>query len=298
MKIETTQIHLSDNQHSAIHRFRSADSQKPVFLLHGSIEDARVFYSKSGKGFAPFLAKHGFDVFAPDMAGRGNSEPRVSSGFRHSHADVINRDIPKYIEHIRQFYPDAPICMGAHSWGGVMILAWYVRYGSSENPGPMVFFGTKRHIATISLRRFLWVDVMWNAVGEITTAIRGYLPAKALKMGSQNEPAKLFRETKKWVYSKRWLDFNTDEDIAARLADLNLPPILYFAGANDKVLGHPADVKRLIGETGSKNAEFVLLSRANGYKIDYGHIDMLTSKHARSEQFVKAVEHFDITQEE
>ena len=48
------------------------DANAPALLLiPGSIENGHIFYSKSGKGFAPWMAERGFDVFVADLRGRG-----------------------------------------------------------------------------------------------------------------------------------------------------------------------------------------------------------------------------------
>jgi predicted alpha/beta hydrolase len=269
-----------------MHRFSPENGKGiPVLLIHGSIEDSRIFYSKSGKGLAPYLAQSGFDVFVPDLPGKGKSKPLVKKGFHHSQQDFIDSDFNDYVDHIRSFHPEEKIRVGAHSWGGVLILAWYAKYGSLENFGPMVFFGAKRRVATVSLKRFFMIDLMWMLVGQISTALLGYLPAKRLKMGSDNEPASFYRQTNRWVYSKDWRDLKTGEDLARKLREKNLPPILYFAGIKDTVLGNPKDVRRLMNETGGDNASFLLLSKENGNAVNYGHINMLTSSACREDHF-------------
>ena len=52
----------------------------PVFLVHGAIENGRIFYSDNGKGFAPYLQKQGFDVYVLDLRGRGKSLPTLRKG--------------------------------------------------------------------------------------------------------------------------------------------------------------------------------------------------------------------------
>ena len=48
-----------------------ADCAYPVLMLHGAIENSRIFYNEKGRGLGCFLADRGFDVTCADFAGRG-----------------------------------------------------------------------------------------------------------------------------------------------------------------------------------------------------------------------------------
>jgi len=61
-----------------IKRFYANANGAPVLMIHGSVENGKIFYSSSGKGFAPYLAKKGYDVFVVDLRGRGQSKPLVN----------------------------------------------------------------------------------------------------------------------------------------------------------------------------------------------------------------------------
>ncbi len=280
-----THLDFRDGVSAAVHRFVQSGEGIPVLLIHGSIEDSRIFYSKNGKGLAPFLASHGFDVFVPDLLGRGASRPLASRNFKHRQRDTIDIELGMYVAHIKSIYPDVPIRLGAHSWGGVLLLAWLAKYGKESNVGPAVFFASKRRISVLSLQRFFMLDIMWTLVGSIATLFTGYLPAKAMGMGSENEPYGMYFDVTGWVYTRSWKDPQTGFDFTKALKEIELPPVLYLAGIKDKVLGHPIDVQHLQNEAGGKNSAYLLLSKHLGNLRNYGHIDILTAKECRFDHF-------------
>ena len=69
-------IPITDTDTLFVRRFRvEGKAIGNVFLLHGSIENGRIFYSENNKGLAPFLARNGYDVYVGDLRGRGKSKP-------------------------------------------------------------------------------------------------------------------------------------------------------------------------------------------------------------------------------
>lgn len=287
IKKETFHIDLGGGLHSAVHRFNGGGA--PVLMIHGSIEDSKIFHSRSGKGFAPFLAKAGYDVFAPDLAGKGASRPKIARGFDHSQRDFLERDLNLYAEAIRRIHPEAPLRAAAHSWGGVLLLAWMARFAKDIPLGPAVFFASKRRISVMGARRLFMVDAVWSLAGIAATEVKGYLPAKSMGMGSENEPSTFYKQVNRWVYSKAWKDPVDGFDYGKALRNTVLPPVLYFAGKADKVLGHPKDVRRLAEETGAENSKFVLLGKHTGNLRDYGHIDLLTARECPEDHFPAAL---------
>lgn len=271
-------------------RFSQNHQGPPVFLVHGSIENGRIFYSNNGKGFAPWLAKQGYDVFVADLRGRGQSTPAISSKSTFGLNHTLQEDFPAFIQQIKDLKGDVPQYWGAHSWGGVLMLAYLARLAIPVQVQAMAFFGSKRRISIRSLKKFFMVDVMWNWFAKATVAVTGALYAKKLRMGSDSETKHSHRQTHQWVVQRQWLDWHDKYDYAKALRNMKLPPTLYLTGAKDDVLGHPVDVEQLMQETGCSQSTFRLLSKANGYLHNYGHINILTHPDAAKDHFPEVVD--------
>ncbi len=282
IKVNSEELHLR--------RFFTLENAPPVFMVHGSIESGKIFYSNSGKGLAPFLAQNGFDVFVADLRGRGLSKPTINKNSEHGLTEILKDDFPAYINEIKKIKGDVPQYWIAHSWGGVMMLSFLARNFNSVKISSIVFFATKRRISIFNLKKLWMINFNWNFLAKIFILFKGYLPAKEMKIGSDNESKKSYYETAKWVNSERWIHWNEDFDYSAALKKLCLPPTLYLAGKNDTVLGHPKDVKLLMNETGNQNHEFLILGKSNGNINDYGHIDILAHPDAAKDVYPIALD--------
>jgi len=259
---------------------------EPVLLIHGVMANGRIFYSDKGKGLAHYLADAGYDVFVADLRGRGGSRPKIDGAATHGQTEIICQDLPALHAAIRQLKGKMAQHWMAHSWGGVHISSCLLRYPQlSAQLASLVYFGSKRSIAVHNWRKWLEVDLMWNIVARWLIRWYGYLPARRIGLGADDETEKSHRQSKFWAKRLPWVDSDDGFDYAAAARAQILPPTLYFAASNDPCRGHPDDVRRFRDESGSHLSRVHLLGRQTGHWHDYDHVSLLTHPDAPDDHF-------------
>ncbi|MDD2735092.1 MAG: alpha/beta fold hydrolase [Desulfuromonadaceae bacterium] len=284
-------VPLSGGDILNLQRFTGPESGPPVLMLHGAIENGRIFYSGSGKGLAPFLARNGFDVYVADLRGRGKSRPPIKRSSRFGQTEAISEDIPACVEAIKRLRGPVPQQWVAHSWGGVLfssVLARFPEY--TELVRSLVYFGSKRTIRVWSFERIFKVELVWKLLCPLSCLVAGYLPARWLRIGSDSETVKSYRQSAAWVKHDAWIDSDNGFDYGAAIKKISLPPIWYIAAENDHVLGHPRDVQDFMKSAGRQQCRYTVLSRTNGNLHDYDHISMLTHPDAIHDHFPEVLE--------
>ena len=263
----------------------------PVFMLHGAIEDGRIFYSESGKGLAPYLAQKGYDVYVGDLRGRGRSAPQIGRHSRYGQTEQITEDIPTLLNFIRQQRGNVKQHWVAHSWGGVLLASYWARFKDfHDQVHSMTFVASKRMIHVKSLRKFLIMDLVWGPIARTLVQLFGYLPMSLFQKSAHNESNKSHQAIMKWVNPKQpWVDLDDGFDYGRAILKTKLPPTLHLVGISDAFLGHPSDVKKFLEETGAQHFDYKILSKKNGNQKDYGHVDIMTHPGAVTDHFPEIV---------
>lgn len=263
-----------------------------VFLMHGSVEDGRIYYSKSGKGLAPFLAQQGYDVFIPDLSGKGQSKPEVSRVSIHGQTEAITIEIPLFLEKIKSIKGKTPQHWIGHSWGGTLQYAHLLRFPNQENVLSICHFGVKRRITARNWEWLYKIAFAWYFLGSILTKVYGFMPSKIFKFGSENEPKKFYHQINKWFKNKKWIDddgFNYSEQIGK----VNLPPSRFLTGVKDYALGAKQDSELFMNELQIQGkSEVVLLGKKYGNAVDYDHNNILIHKACPDDVFPLVIEWF------
>ncbi len=106
-------------------------------MVHGAIENGRIFYTESGKGLACFLARHGYQVYVADLRGRGLSTPAIAEQAEHGQHELITEDMPALHRWIAARHAGFKLHWMAHSWGGVIMASTLVRFPSWRSRWPV-----------------------------------------------------------------------------------------------------------------------------------------------------------------
>ncbi len=281
-------VEVAPGYSCAVHQMYQNPDGIPVIMIHGAIENARIFYSLNGKGFGPFLARNGYNVFAIDLRGKGDSEPKIAKGFKGDMDDCINLDINKIYEYISPKVNPAHSWVGVgHSWGGVLLLSHYARYAEKFPIKKLVFFGTKRKIYFNSFVKIAQIVVGFSFIGSILNQIYGYMPTKdKLNLGTENESFFYFRDLLRWIFSKKWVG-KDGFDYSKEFKQKPMPAILNIIGAADNYLGEKGDCEKTLLQCvdALSMVTTMYLSKKNGYATDYGHNNMLSDKRAIKDYF-------------
>lgn len=284
-----------------IRQIQSTDGASgPVaLLLHGAMSNGEFFYSRKGRGLGPYLAQAGFNVFVPDLRGRGGSTPSIAdeaaaspaSPPRHGQWEAIREDLPTIARAVAELSGREGQAWAAHSWGGVLMQAALASDPelARRHCESLACFGVKKHISAPRSWRERYDYVMdielgWHRLAPLLARRYGYLPARRLGIGGDDEPSEFLRASAAWVRvpNDEWIDERDGFDYAAAYRALgdDRPPVWHLAGAADTVRGNPRDVASWAAATGHDRPvdRLTVLSRAAGNLEDYDHNSLLLSK--------------------
>jgi len=258
----------------------------PILMLHGAIENGHIFYTQSQKGLGPYLARRGYDVYIADLRGRGKSYPVIDANSKYGQSEAISEDIPAFVHEIAKRRGDVSQHWVAHSWGGVLMASALLRYPELKRyVGTQIYIGTKRSVRVKNLHRYFMIDFIWKGVCRLLAMYYGYLPAKRLRIGADDETKKSLYQSIAWVKPLPWCDSDDGFSYQEAAKHTSMPPTLYITGTHDHCLGHADDMQRFRQEVGVKDTELMVLGKQFGYSQDYDHISILTAPQAEVEHF-------------
>jgi pimeloyl-ACP methyl ester carboxylesterase len=241
----TERVRTTDAVTVGLHHFEPiAASPAPVLLLfHGAFSGHSIWL----RGFAGLLAKEGFDIWLADFRGHGVADrepaPRVWW-----FEDLIARDAPALLDRLREHIGSRPLGVIGHSAGGVVGLAALARAGERSGMDALVGLGTPGPTQMGVLRYA-------GALGFRALALAlGRFPARALRIGRDDEGALMFGQWMTWNIAGRWLSRDGFDYLQA-LSRAHTP-YLGVAGGRDLFFSPPYACREIVERIGSPTKDF------------------------------------------
>ena len=123
----------SDGWRLALHRYRARGARRfPVILCHGLAANHFGFDLAPEVSLARRLAALGYDVFALELRGHGDSDAASLLGPRRwgfSFDDYLRRDMPAAIDRVRTLTGAPAVHWVGHSMGGILLYTYLATTG-------------------------------------------------------------------------------------------------------------------------------------------------------------------------
>lgn len=231
-----------------------------VILGHAMMVSRRCMDRPRGAGLASRLAAANLATIVPDLRGHGESGPGAAQGGRWSYDDFVEQDTPALVAFARERFPDLKLCLAGHSLFGHVSAAYAGRAASP--PEALVLLAANVWVPTLEPRTSLWAlkRLTIEAILKITRA-RGYFPARALGIGSDDEPLEYFEQFLTWARTGRWQS-RAGENYLSGLARFS-GKTLAVVGAADRLNCRPT-CARLFAERLGGSVDFLIAGRQSG----------------------------------
>jgi pimeloyl-ACP methyl ester carboxylesterase len=238
-----------------------------VLLVHGAFSSHRVWLrgGTDNTGLARYLSTAGCDVWLADWRSHGAAAREPGPHTWHFE-DTITRDAPVLVDYVRTGTGGVPPVWVGHSVGGAIGLAYLARHPGSL--AAVVTLGTPGPVLG-PLRRLM-------ALGTIALCrALPRFPARALRMGSEDEAALVLAEWMRWNVRGAWRGADGFDYLEALARSET--PVLAVAGEGDRLFAPAKACRALAQRAGAIPAIFSVVGP------DLGHPGLLLDPRADRE---------------
>jgi pimeloyl-ACP methyl ester carboxylesterase len=275
----TTTAHkvvTQDGVELALARFTGTIQRRyPVLLTHGTFSNGQIC-----SRLARHLAESGFDAWVLELRGHGRSQaPPAAADFE----SFGLYDAPAAIGAVRAASGVRLLHLIGHSGGGLAFLMYLARH--PEHVAGVASLVTMASQATDACSTLKGQLIVRGA--HLLTSLLGYTPGPALRLGPENERKGALASWFRWNYTRTW----TGRDGFDYLSALRqvVVPTLVLAGAGDRVIAPVGGCRKLYQALGSREKDFVVAGRSQGFRQDYAHARLIASRAAQDEVWPRVI---------
>lgn len=308
---ELVRLSTADGAEVVVHHTPGAGP--PVLLVHGVSSNHRFWDMAPGFSLADHLAEAGFDVWNVDLRSHGDALRLASGRKQDPDADIDaygEHDIPAVVAHVRSVTGASRVHYVGHSMGGMVLAIYLASHGDEALASAVVvaspldlrdpdrifelllgaghLVGPIRRLPTPLGARGLalfkrtfpgQVDVMLHNPENVDPRVEGRMFRTVVSPLTRGEIGQLSQ----MAADPNFSGSRGDTVFRYELGEVTVP-ILFVAGRADRVVS-PERVRAYHDAVGSLDKDFVVISKANGFSGDYGHLDPCCAREASVELF-------------
>ena len=302
----------SDGWRIAVLRYRPdapTPGRPPVLLVHGVAANRYNLDLTDELSLARHLRDRGHDVWIVELRGRGYSlRPRLFSGLRYdwSFDDYAERDLPCAAAVIARSTGATSLHLVGFSTGALacyaflsdprrqMAVASLVSIGGAASFKRLGRAISGRLLRSVRFLRHRWllrvlaplsghVHLMPMQIIHNPENLDGSIQRRAMVNMIANFSRNELLQYSDWIMRDVFRAIDQRRDYRAELGSITVPT-LFLAGPRD-ALSSPDAVKATHDAIGSRDKQFVICSRAQGMRVNYGHFDLVIGREAPAEVF-------------
>jgi pimeloyl-ACP methyl ester carboxylesterase len=299
----------SDGLRLAIRRVCPAGQSRGAVVMQHGLASNRLCFTLPGLSLAEHLAEQGYDCYATELRGAGDSET-PKRGWTVS--DYLERDIPALLDAVVQTSGHRQVSWIGHSMGGFLPIMYGIENPSAPiarivtvasavdyRPGRSVH----RDFARLKPLMNLIPSVPYGWLSRLNARVAGAGPRfmpEAINFHRANAERRVVREVLAGGFtpiptalldslSSSFSDDGFSRDTAAgrlvylqRLHEFRTPTLL-ISGDRDKQCSPEAVQTTFDGLSGVVDKQVAFFGRAHGHAEHYGHFDLIVGRHAQRE---------------
>lgn len=260
-----------------VYDYRPAQAARAVVVAgHAMMVDARTLARPDRPSLVAQLVAQGMRVLVPDLRGHGNSGPLAAEGADWNYDELV-ADVGVLVELARSLEPGLPLALVGHSLFGHCALAWMAAHPD----------------APVRCLALLAVEV-WNRRNEPTwrrwalkralymlsmviVGVVGYMPARRLRQGSNDEAAGYWMQFNRMQQVDRWCTADLRRDYDTDLERV-VCPVLHVASEGDWLYANPRSALRFTAPLPSRETLVCGRDDAPGalHRLSPSHMGMVT----------------------
>jgi predicted alpha/beta hydrolase len=251
-------------------------------FAHPMFANKAVFARPRGDGVARLFLEAGWRTLAFDFRGHGESTAQGRSVTPEEHPwgydDLVRVDLPTVVDAARARWPRSRLVVVGHSLGGHVALA--SQGAALMHADALIVAASSVWMRHLEASRRVWLLKLATLSGMAALAKRHrYFPARALRLGSDDEAAPYVEDLARFALKGRWTSRDGAVDYEAGLAKITAP-VLAITSTGDTLYCRPASASQMLATVPSCTHHLVEANDRGGPAP--GHMAVLTDARSRN----------------